>query len=204
MAMLGRMLLSAFALLASADQHVLKSEHSAASVRKQLRKAEIIPTVIDDFVPLLALDAEWSSGHAELGNTLNPNDLDDAPTVALSHLHHHGTHHGAFVVVLTDPDAPSRKDPKWSEMCHWIVLADGSEVMPYKAPGPPEGTGKHRYVFVALAPENGTAEIYPSKPGDRQHWGYDSDDGETRGVRDWAKDNGLVPIAANFIYAEHQ
>jgi phosphatidylethanolamine-binding protein (PEBP) family uncharacterized protein len=27
----------------------------------------------------------------------------------------------SFTVALTDPDAPSRKDPGWSEMCHWIV-----------------------------------------------------------------------------------
>lgn len=26
-----------------------------------------------------------------------------------------------LTLALTDPDAPSRKDPKWGEMCHWIV-----------------------------------------------------------------------------------
>jgi len=26
-----------------------------------------------------------------------------------------------MTIILTDPDAPSRKDPKWSEMCHWIA-----------------------------------------------------------------------------------
>jgi hypothetical protein len=26
-----------------------------------------------------------------------------------------------LTLALTDPDAPSKKDPKWGEMCHWIV-----------------------------------------------------------------------------------
>ena len=25
-----------------------------------------------------------------------------------------------LTVVLTDPDAPSRESPEWSEFCHWI------------------------------------------------------------------------------------
>lgn len=27
-----------------------------------------------------------------------------------------------LTLVLTDPDAPSRDDPKWSEMCHFIGI----------------------------------------------------------------------------------
>ncbi|KAK0720193.1 phosphatidylethanolamine-binding protein, partial [Lasiosphaeris hirsuta] len=185
-------------------------------------------TVIDDFFPALELHASWpSKQQASLGNTLNPEKLQDAPSVSL-----HDTSESSklcssrvsYVIALTDPDAPSRDDPKWSEMCHWIVtgvsasaianrkarcssraLGDLTEVMPYKAPGPPEKTGKHRYVFFAFVPENGTTErLHPSKPADRQHWGYNTDDGETKGVRDWAKDNGLVPVAANFIYAKNK
>lgn len=26
-----------------------------------------------------------------------------------------------LTLALTDPDAPSKKDPKWGEMCHWVV-----------------------------------------------------------------------------------
>lgn len=61
--------------------------------------------------------------------------------------------------------------------------------MPYKPPGPPPKTGKHRYVFVALAPINGTTErLNLSKPGDRQRWGFE---GERAGLREWARENGL-------------
>ena len=38
-----------------------------------------------------------------------------------------------LTIALTDPDAPSRDDPKWSEMCHWIAIIptsshDGFEI----------------------------------------------------------------------------
>lgn len=124
-----------------------------------------------------------------------------------------------YVVTLTDPDAPSRDDPKWSEMCHWIaanisihtdtlsvlpaLTSSGSDdVMPYKPPGPPPKTGKHRYVLLVFAPKNGTTEaLHLTKPKERQHWGTG---GKGGGVRDWAGENGLVPVAANFVYAKNK
>jgi phosphatidylethanolamine-binding protein (PEBP) family uncharacterized protein len=205
--------------------------------------------VIDDFLPILNLKVEWSKkSYASLGNTLKPKKLQEAPSVSIKTPETSPDVCGSatqLVVTLTDPDAPSRDDPKWSEMCHWIAacvaaspeldpitgrcpplaLTTLDEVMPYKPPGPPEKTGKHRYVFLVFAPANGTTdELHLSKPSDRQHWGYD---GKGHGVRDWAHDNELVPIgayrpsipvsdiigripgtdgaiAANFIYAQNK
>jgi phosphatidylethanolamine-binding protein (PEBP) family uncharacterized protein len=37
---------------------------------------------------------------------------------------------GPFTIALTDPGAPSRKRPKWSEMCHWVVTDEGSKRSP--------------------------------------------------------------------------
>lgn len=118
-----------------------------------------------------------------------------------------------LTIAMTDPDAPSRDDPEWSEICHWIAtdvpltkpdeeededgdvaqLSKGlSDVMPFKPPGPPPKTGKHRYVFVALVPRNGTTEsLHLSKPGDRQHWGYEH---ERDGLKMWAEEMGLQVI----------
>ena len=62
----------------------------------------------------------------------------------------------------------------------------------YKPPGPPPKTGKHRYVFLAFAPKNGTSEpLDLEKPKERQHWGAGE---ERKGVREWAGKNGLVPV----------
>ncbi|KAH6638647.1 phosphatidylethanolamine-binding protein, partial [Truncatella angustata] len=189
-----------------------------------LKKAEIIPTVIDDFLPTLIMGAQWSSkDYAELGNTLEVKKVRDEPTITLNgsstfspNLCRAST---TYTVTLTDPDAPSRDNPKWAEMCHFIAtglvlsssaggscthvqLSNLKDIMPYKPPGPPEKTGKHRYVFLVFAPANGTSEaLNLTKPADRQHWGTGK---ERHGVRDWAHLNGLVPVAANFIYAQNK
>lgn len=117
----------------------------------------------------------------------------------------------SYTVALTDPDAPSRDSPEWSEVCHFIGtglaatssvdekgacsavrLTDLEDVVPYKPPGPPPKTGKHRYVFLVFAPANGTTDpLHLSKPEDRKHWGSDK---EGYGVREWAHENGLKPV----------
>jgi phosphatidylethanolamine-binding protein len=179
----------------------------------RLRIAEIIPTVFDTFEPQLTLSIFWENATAEVGNTIDPSRTQKAPDIQL--IDHVPGKHGpaSFIsdvqltIALTDPDAPSRDNPEWSEICHWIAtdvhitrpsdLGDGfykdvKEIMPYKPPGPPPKTGKHRYVFVALAPKNGTTEeLSLSKPSDRQHWGYKH---ERQGLRKWAKENGLEVV----------
>ncbi|KAF2200154.1 PEBP-like protein [Delitschia confertaspora ATCC 74209] len=196
-------------------------------IRAALRKAEIIPTVINDFIPSHSVSISWDKKSAALGNTLKPKHVQDQPTIKL---HDETNPDGCYstnmtyVITLTDPDAPSRDNPKWSEFCHWIVSgvhlsgpsdtvsescsnsggkkeSDLKEVMEYKPPGPPPKTGKHRYVFLVFAPSNSTSlPLTLSKPKDRKHWGYD---GERKGVRKWAEENGLVPVGANFIYAQN-
>jgi hypothetical protein len=75
------------------------------------------------------------------------------------------------------------------------VLTDLDEVVSYKAPAPPKRTGRHRYVLLAFVPSNGTTDkLHLSKPSGRKHWGYDTDKGETKGVREWADENGLAPV----------
>jgi phosphatidylethanolamine-binding protein len=165
--------------------------------------------VVDDFEPTHSLDIEWSSkSYASLGNTLKPKKLQDTPTVSLTP---YNTTSGAsdmtYVIAVTDPDAPSRDNPEWSEMCHWITsgvsassgaacsklsLSGLEDVVSYKPPGPPPKTGKHRYVFVGLVAANGTTDkLNLTKPVDRQHWGSGK---ERHGLRDWALENGLEPV----------
>jgi len=215
------------------NQHVLgpstdPSSHgpSLHKVKQELKKAEIIPTVIDEFRPTFFLEAEWASDvYASLGNTLKVDGVQDQPTFSL----HRDASSSAgrlvsnmtYAITLTDPDAPSRSHPEWAEICHFIatgltrsssasddddpssaVLSDLRSIMPYKPPGPPPKTGKHRYVFLLFAPANGTSDpLHLTKPEDRQHWGTGK---EGHGVRDWASKNGLEPVAANFIMAQNE
>ncbi|KAI7163617.1 dynamin GTPase [Hortaea werneckii] len=198
----------------------------------ELKEAEIIPTVLDSFHPRLALDISWKHATAHVGNTVDPEKLQESPKTTLSSLNHGEDttetspllkpEEMQLTVALTDPDAPSRENPEWAQVCHWIATspprhrsADDErldtdlvtkqphweDIMPYKPPGPPPKTGKHRYVFVVLAPLNGTKEaLNLVKPADRQHWGYEKAD---MGLREWADEMGLEVLGANFVYAQN-
>ncbi|TFK66316.1 PEBP-like protein [Pluteus cervinus] len=93
-----------------------------------------------------------------------------------------------YTLVLTDPDAPSRSEPKNREWRHWIVQGLkpnglGNEfkktkeaITMYYPPSPPEGSGPHRYTFLLFQEPNGGYTIPPHAPehddipSKRGHW----------------------------------
>ena len=75
------------------------------------------------------------------------------------------------------------------------------ELIEYLAPAPPKKTGKHRYIFVLLASSGGGSGKDLKKPQSRPHWGYKE---RGSGVMEFARDNDLYPVAANFFYAQHK
>ena len=172
--------------------------------------------MIDDFEPTLSVAITYAKTKktVNLGNVLNAEDLQDAPTVLLIPVHRNleETHSGldeTYTIVLTDPDALSRDDPSMSEMCHWIATdlkiapfpgeeeisellrrAAYRELISYKPPGPPPKKGTHRYVFIVFK-YNGSGSQNLTVPSERPHWGT----GKVRhGARQWAKQNNLVPV----------
>merc|ERR1711973_227957 len=61
---------------------------------------------------------------------------------------------------MLDPDAPSRRNPKFGNWLHWVVVNlrngdvdTGTDVVQYMPPTPPAGSGVHRYVFVVYQQE---------------------------------------------------
>lgn len=152
---------------------------------------------------------------ASLGNTLKVSDVQKEPTISITRPSEALDSAGSgltYTITLTDPDAPSRDNPKWAEMCHFvatgITLVGGrnssmitmsgnlERIISWKPPGPPPKTGKHRYVFLLFAPANGTTDpLDLTKPEDRRHWGTGK---KRHGVRDWALDNGLAPVGKSF------
>nr|XP_057925678.1 phosphatidylethanolamine-binding protein 1 isoform X1 [Doryrhamphus excisus] len=60
-----------------------------------------------------------------------------------------------YTLALTDPDAPSRKEPKFREWHHFLVVnmkgndvSSGCVMSDYVGSGPPQGSGLHRYVWL--------------------------------------------------------
>ena len=71
-----------------------------------------------------------------------------------------------YTIVMTDPDAPSRADPKYGEWRHWVVVnvpghdvAKGQVLTTYMGPAPPKGTGLHRYVVRRAALPHGSVPL---------------------------------------------
>ncbi|KAI5808098.1 phosphatidylethanolamine-binding protein [Peziza echinospora] len=191
----------------------------SSSIRETLKKHEIIPDVIDDFTPATMISVSYpSKKEVTLGNTLSPKETQDVPKIQITP--EAADDDSKYTLVLTDPDAPSREDPKWSEFCHWIssdiklpsieAIASaqsleeaspkkGKDVVDYMGPAPPEGTGKHRYVFLLYrnGPKTGTL----TGPADhRKNWGGDK---PRHGARQWAKENDLTLVGANFFFAQN-
>lgn len=114
------------------------------SIKDALYKSEVIPTVIHDvtFVPkgFLMIQYKDSDKEVTMGNTLKPEDTQSKPeihfTLNLTDIGSenngnenangsdnsiHVSKDDRFTLVLTDPDAPTKGDEKWSEYCHYIV-----------------------------------------------------------------------------------
>lgn len=178
----------------------------------------MVSQVIGDFHPSFLLNVTFAYDTSPfLGRRLVPAMLQTQPNISLYGPAWDSRPEAAslpvnnLVIIMTDPDAPSHANPAWSEICHWIAvglpLANLSsnpsdtgalrlpllkEIMPWKPPGPPKKTGKHRYVLLAFTPKNATSDpLNLVAPNDRQHWGYPR---KGYGVKDWAEEMGLLQI----------
>ncbi|KAK5621622.1 Phosphatidylethanolamine-binding protein 1 [Crenichthys baileyi] len=88
----------------------------------------------------------------ELGKVLTPTQVQSRPTC----IEWEGCDPSKlYTLALTDPDAPSRKDPKFREWHHFLVVnmkgndvSSGCVMSDYVGSGPPKGTGLHRYVWL--------------------------------------------------------
>lgn len=95
------------------------------------------------------------------GNELTPTQVQNMPNVSWT------TEPDTFyTLIMSDPDAPSRADPKFREVCHWTVvniagtdINNGDTVFDYIGSGPPEGTGLHRYVFLLFKQADGKVQV---------------------------------------------
>ncbi|XP_022082074.1 protein D2-like [Acanthaster planci] len=161
----------------------------------------VVPDVIDVAPPSTA-EVTWPSGvKAEMGNVVTPTQVQNQPTVTWP------AEEGVlYTVVMTDPDAPSRANPKFREWRHWLVInvpgneiAGGSARSEYIGAGPPKDTGLHRYVILIYKQ---TGRINP----DSVPLVSDSDfTGRAKWkVREFAQSHGLGnPVAGNFVQAEY-
>lgn len=93
----------------------------------------------------------YASGvSVNLGAELTPTQVKDIPTLSWE-----CEKDALYTLIMSDPDAPSRKTPFVAEVRHWLVvnipgnaISDGQTIADYIGSGPPQGTGLHRYIFL--------------------------------------------------------
>lgn len=183
---------------------------TAETLSALLKKDDVVPDVIDEFPVNGVLDISYGPGkEVRNGNLLAAAETQELPKISAA-----VTKFGSdptYTLVVTDPDAPKRGDPTWSEFAHYIVtdlkldsskpgepqaldVSKGTELIPYMGPGPPPKTGLHRYVFILF--EGATQK----KLADRPNWGLGK---PGAGVREWLEGQSLKPVALNFFVSKN-
>lgn len=192
------------------------SINTTKAIKDSLVSHGIISKVLPDFANKGSTTLLVEYGNKQpvaLGNTLPEKATQEKPLLKLVSEDQLDTS-SRYTLCLTDPDAPSKSDDKWSEYCHYLetniklssdgntplsyVLNAGQVHTPYMGPAPPKGTGPHRYVWI-LAQQSPGSEPGPLK--DRPNWGFDT---PGTGFQHYADQFKLVPIAVNFFYVEHK
>lgn len=117
---------------------------------------------IDIFVFVFKLKVNYFDSNVapNWGNELTPTQVQNKPNVSWT-----AEPETFYTLIMSDPDAPSRTDPKFREVCHWTVvnipgtdLNKGDALFDYIGSGPPEGTGLHRYVFLLFKQHDGQVQ----------------------------------------------
>ncbi|XP_039492541.1 protein D2 [Drosophila santomea] len=172
----------------------------AGSVEEVFRSHQVVPDVIPE-PPNQLLKVVYSNNLvAKDGVELTPTQVKDQPVVEWD------AQPGEFyTLIMTDPDAPSRAEPKFREFKHWILanihgndLESGDAIAEYIGSGPPQGTGLHRYVFL-LYKQSGKLEFDEERVSKRSR-----KDRPKFSAAKFAKKHELGnPIAGTFYQAQY-
>ncbi|XP_001851387.2 protein D3 [Culex quinquefasciatus] len=171
----------------------------ASGVAKAMEKHQVVPDVIPVAPAELAKVSYASGVSVNEGNELTPTQVKESPKVEWN-----ADGSALYTLCMTDPDAPSRKEPTYREWHHWLVgnipgadVAKGETLSEYVGSGPPEGTGLHRYVFLVYK-QNGKLSFDEPRLTNRS--------GDNRGgfsIAKFAEKYKLGnPVAGNFYQAQ--
>ncbi|RWS09641.1 phosphatidylethanolamine-binding-like protein [Dinothrombium tinctorium] len=160
----------------------------------------VLPDVID-MVPLHTLEVRYANNvEVNMGNELTPSQVKDLPV----HLSWPKEEGALYTLCMTDPDAPSRKNQKFGESHHWLVVnipendvQRGKTLSEYVGTGDPKGGGVHRYVFLVYK------QPRELKPDESVLSSRSADNRTNFKTTDFAKKYNLGnPIAGNFFQVQ--
>ena len=110
-----------------------------------------------------------------------------------------------FSVLMVDPDAPSKANPKMAEWLHWLIvnipdhggnIDKGDKIMEYAGPTPPKNTGDHRYCIYVFKQQGGYDPNLKSLSFKRAKFN----------TNNFLNSDGadLELVAANYFYSNHE
>lgn len=194
---------------AAVKRHIFLPELENSIAKHSIRKYSsaklameehcVVPDVISCVPQEVATVCYPSGDSVEQGNVLTPTLVKDQPTITWK-----ADPSALYTLCMTDPDAPSRADPKFREWHHWLVgnipgcdVSKGDVLSAYIGSGPPQGTGLHRYVFLVYK-QSGKLTFDEKR--------LPNNSGNGRGgfkIAAFAKKYNLGdPVAGNFYQAE--
>nr|XP_022914088.1 protein D2-like isoform X2 [Onthophagus taurus] len=164
-----------------------------------MEKGGVVPDVIDT-APKTSLEVLYANNvKVDGGNELTPTKVKDVPNVKWQ-----AEEGSYYTLIMTDPDAPSRTNPKMREWHHWLVgnipgndIKKGTTLSEYIGSAPPKDSGLHRYVLLVFK-QPGKVEFSEDKLTNKS--------GKGRGkfnTKSFAQKYNLGnPIAGNFFKAQ--
>ncbi|KAG6890530.1 hypothetical protein C0995_007732 [Termitomyces sp. Mi166 len=173
-----------------------------------LQREDVIPDVVPpDFLPTIFFTVVWPNGkEATLGNFLTREDTLEEPQIHVSPSSSLEASTASYTLVMTDPDAPSRADPKYRQFRHWVVtglkippIAESSLIVktqpsttPYRPPGPPPGT-----FLLFEEPESGFV-VPPGAP----EYGAGLEERRSWNAVDFGNRHGLKLVGVNLFLVQ--
>ncbi|TPX58168.1 hypothetical protein PhCBS80983_g03300 [Powellomyces hirtus] len=167
-----------------------------SAVTAALTAAGVIPDVIDAFTPTIELKVTYPVGDVTLGNNITPQQAATQPIVTYT-----AAATDLFTIIMTDPDVPSRAEARNGQFRHWTFVnikgsdvANGTPGSVYLGPGPPPGSGPHRYTFLLF-----------KQPGqlDPAALGINNNNRAQFRAQTFATQQGLTLVGANFMLSEN-
>ncbi|KAF2070232.1 hypothetical protein CYY_008452 [Polysphondylium violaceum] len=169
------------------------------SLRKSLVDNEVAKDVLD-FTPSKSLNICFDDKLTlETNATYTPTQVQNQPKITYD-----AKDDEYYTLIKTDPDAPTRADPKFGEWRHYLVVnipgnkvEQGDCLSPYIGCGPPPNTGLHRYIYILCKQPSkihfkGELRCHLNADG-RNNWK----------AAEFIKKWNLEPVACDFFQAEY-
>jgi len=134
-------------------------------IKAHFNQSLIVPDFLATFDPKATLDVNYGTGNIQPGQKFTIAQVGSAPTLTV---HGSTTLSGQYTLAMIDADVAGSKPPQGTNR-HWLVNgvtigqdstisnATATAISRYFGPGPPAGSGPHRYVLMVYSQPSGFA-----------------------------------------------